>query len=376
MKKIILLMGIISLCFVCNNAYAYTQETDPVTPLPSGYIGYGEWNTDGNFENWTYNAGLSNVVVQGGDFDALSVNNDPTMSLNASALGVSDVRKGNVTKAGTIIEIRVKFIAGTANARMDLFPTIDGIFKVPPITISGNIETDGAFHVYRVTLDASDTEFLGVLGAIRLDPVSDVVATEAFQIDYLRIANMDANPINIDPVTPLMSLTVLGSWNTDDDFDGYTFMNITNETVVGGILSGEPLNGDPWFYKLQYSGLPEVDMDSNPYIEFRMKQSAAIYSGIEVFFTLTNNPGGLSGDMRVAFAAGDVPHDGQFHVYRYRMSANSYWTGVLGGIRLDPCTVDTFERFEVDYIQVGDVPEPALLLGIALAGIAIFRKRF
>jgi hypothetical protein len=58
------------------------------------------------------------------------------------------------------------------------------------------------------------------------------------------------------------------------------------------------------------------------------------------------------------------------------MSANSYWTGVLGGIRLDPYIIGTSERFEVDYIQVGDVPEPALLLGIALAGIALFRRRF
>jgi len=58
------------------------------------------------------------------------------------------------------------------------------------------------------------------------------------------------------------------------------------------------------------------------------------------------------------------------------MSANAYWTGVLGGIRIDPYTVDTSERFEIDYIQVGNIPEPALLLGIILAGIAIFRKRF
>ncbi|RLD08943.1 MAG: hypothetical protein DRI44_09365 [Chlamydiae bacterium] len=374
MKKLILLMAITALCFVCNNVSAYTQEIDPVTPLPSGYIGYGEWNTDGDFENWTYNDHISNAVVTGGNFDALSVGNDAVMNLNASVL--SDSRKGNVTKAGTIIEIRAKFIVGTANTRIDLFPTINGVFKVPPIQISSSIVADGAFHVYRVTLDGSDTEFLGVLNAIRLDPVSDVVATEAFQIDYLRIANMDLNPVSIDPMTSLMAPTTLGDWPTDGDFDGYNVVNITNETVSGGIFSGEPLNADPWFYKLTYDGLPEVDLDSNPYIEFRMKQAAALNSGIEVFFTLTNNPGGLSGDMRVAFDAGDLPQDGQFHVYRYRMSANAYWTGVLGGIRIDPYTVDTSERFEIDYIQVGNIPEPALLLGIILAGIAIFRKRF
>jgi len=310
MKKLILLMAITALCFVCNNVSAYTQEIDPVTPLPSGYIGYGEWNTDGDFENWTYNDHISNAVVTGGNFDALSVGNDAVMNLNAAVL--SDSRKGNVTKAGTIIEVRAKFIAGTANTRIDLFPTINGVFKVPPIQVSSSIAADGAFHVYRVTLDGSDTEFLGVLNAIRLDPVSDVVATEAFQIDYLRIANMDLNPVSIDPVTPLMAPTTLGDWPTDGDFDGYNVVNITNEAVSGGILSGEPLNGDPWFYKLTYDGLPEVDLDSNPYIEFRMKQAAALNSGIEVFFTLTNNPGGLSGDMRVAFDAGDLPQDGQF----------------------------------------------------------------
>lgn len=376
MKKSILVMAIISLCLVCNNASAYTQEIDPAAPLPSGYVGYGEWDTDGDLEDWTYNAHISNVVVVGGNFDALSVGNDANMALNTVTLGTGDARKGNVTKAGTIIDIRIKFIAGTANVRIDLYPTVGGIFKIPPITISSSIEADGAFHVYRVTLDGSDTDYLGVLDAIRLDPVSDVVATEAFEIDYLRIANLDLNPVSIDPMSPLLAPTTLGSWDIDDDFDGYGFNNITNQAVSGGILSGEPTNGDPWFYKLIYDGLPEVDLDSNPYIEFRMKQAAALNSGIEVFFTLTNNPGGLSGDMRVAFPAGEVPQDGQFHVYRYRMTANAFWTGVLGGIRIDPYTVDTSERFEIDYIQVGDVPEPAFLLGIALAGIAIFRKRF
>ncbi len=276
MKNLILVMTIMSLCFVCNNVSAYTQELDPAAPLPSGYVGYGEWNTDGDVENWTHNVYISNVVVTAGNYDALSVGNDANMALNAAAL--SDLRKGNVTKAGTIIDLRIKFIAGTANSRIDLFPTIGGAFKVPPITVSGSIAADGAFHVYRVILDGTDTEFLGVLSGIRLDPVSDVVATEAFEIDYLRIANLDLNPVEIDPLIPLMAPTSLADWPIDDDFDGYAFYNITNETVSGGILSGEPLSGDPWFYKLMFDGLPQVDLDSNPYIEFRMKQAASLNS--------------------------------------------------------------------------------------------------
>ncbi len=153
---------------------------------------------------------------------------------------------------------------------------------------------------------------------------------------------------------------------------------ITNENVSGGIFSGEPNSGDPWFYKNNAAGMPQVNLALAPYAEFRLKQSASIVnSEIEIFFGTTNNPG-LAGGRRVAIPASKIPHDGAFHIYRYKMSQHPDWNGVLEGFRIDPYTVITSERFEVDYVRVGDtvIPEPALLLSIALAGIAIFRKRF
>ena len=389
MKKSILLMAAMLMFVVCGRAMAYTVELDPITPL-TGYISLGEWNVDGDFEDWTPNGHITDPAVFGGSLTGLVSGNDMNISLNVASLPTPNVRAGNVLITGSVYEIRLRFDPATANQRIDLFPTMEGIFKVPPVHFANNgipalpdIPVDGLFHVYRMTFDASDTFYLGRLDALRFDILADAgVIGETFEVDYYRIANVITNVPYVDPITvdgvPLPYYTSLAEWNTDGDLENWQLSGITNEIVSGGIFSGEPNTADPWFYKNNAAGLPQVNLALAPYAEFRLKQSASIVnSEIEIFFGTTNNPG-LSGARRVAIPASKIPHDGAFHIYRYQMSQHPDWSGVLEGFRVDPYTVVTAERFEVDYVRVGDtvIPEPALLLGILLGGIAIFRKRF
>ncbi len=364
-------------------APSFIVELDPSTPLDN-YVSLGDWNTNDEFEDWTTRM-VNDAAVYDGSITGLVVGNDMNISLNIIALSSNDVRVGNVMVTGSVYEIRVRFDQYTECKRSEFFPTMNGIFKFPPIMFANNddfalpdIEGDGLFHVYRITLLSNF--YLGKLDAIRFDILDDFGSNETFEVDYFRIANVITNVPFVDPITVdgelLSNYTSLAEWDTDDDIENWQMVNITNETVSGGIFSGRPLNADPWFYKISSLGLPQVDLADAPYAEFRLKQVSSITdSEIEIFFTTTNNPG-MSGEMRASIPASKIPHDGEFHVYRYQMSQNPLWEGVLDGFRIDPYTVDTTEKFEIDYIRVGDlIPEPTLLLGIILAGIAVFRKR-
>ena len=386
MKKSILLISALLMLVVCGRTMAFTVELDPLTPL-TGYTSMAEWDTDGDFEDWTYNADLIDVQVSGGNFIAKDNGGDPNMSLNIGALTPPDPRMELATAIDTIFEIRMQFATNTLNGRVDFWATINGSGPGtwPPMqfaTAGGaipDVPIDGAFHVFRLTLEAGDN-YIGNLSALRVDPVADAPPIgETFKIDYFRVAKVTNQVVVIEvDGTPIPSYTSLAEWNTDGDLENWFLNTITNETVSGGIFSGEPNSADPSFYKNNGMGLPQVNLALAPYAEFRLKQSASsTASDIEIFFGTTNNPG-LSGARRVAIPASKIPHDGAFHIYRYRMAEHPDWNGILEGFRIDPYTDGSTERFEVDYVRVGDtvIPEPALLLGILLGGIAIFRKRF
>jgi len=384
MKKTILLMAVMLMFVVCGRAMAYTVELDPVTPL-TGYISLGEWNVNGDFEDWT-TFQTADPAVFGGSLTGRVDGNDMNISVNVFALPTPNVRAGNVVITGSVYEVRLRFDPSTVNPRIDLFPTMDGVFKVPPVQFANNgnpalpdIPVDGAFHVYRMTFDASDALYLGRLDALRFDILADAgVIGETFEVDYYRIANVITNVPYVDPITvdgvPLPYYTSLAEWNVDGDLENWLLNQITNETVAGSVFSGEPNGGDPWFYKANSMGLPEVNLDFAPYAEFRLKQAASITaSEIEIFFGTTNNPG-LSGGRRVSIPASKIPHDGAFHIYRYKMSEHPDWNGVLEGFRVDPYTVITSERFEIDYVRVG-IPEPAILSLLAILGLAFLRRK-
>jgi len=365
MKKFALSLIIITLLLVTKLS-AFTVEMDPSTPL-TGYISMAEWNTDGDFEDWTYNAHIDNAQVIDGNFDADSINVDPTMSLDINALTSPDDRKELATTVGTIFEIRMKFIAGTQNTRIDFFPTINGAGpgSFPPLKFAAaggsipDVPTDGQFHVFRLTLEAGDN-YLGNIDALRLDPIADLTVTENFKIDYIRVAKV-TNQVVIIKVDedPIFNYTSLAEWNTDGDFEDWQMNNIGSSNVTGGAMSGVPINNDPYFYKSDAQMLPDPDLTKAPVLEFRLKQSATYTSNIEIFFGTSDNPG-MASARYVSIPAADVPTDGDFHVYQYNMSTHPDWNSNLQLIRIDPYVGAgaAGQTFEIDYIRVGSKETP------------------
>ncbi len=372
MKKSNLLIATILMFGICIRAMAYTAELDPETPLYS-YISLGEWETNDDYEDWTIAQNITDTAVVGGSLTGYVSGIDPILNLVISALPESDPRRLHSMTTGSVYEIRIRFDPNSANERIDLFPTIGGIFKVPPLRFAYNltpplpeIPTDGQFHVYRITLDSSDTDYLGGLDAVRFDPTADVGGSnETFSIDYFRIANVETYipPLVVDGPL-LQSYTSMAEWNIDNDFEGWVFNGpeITSSNVTGGIMTGIPSGtvGDPWFFKSGAQGLPSVVLANAPYVEFRLKQASSIDTSLmEIFFGTDTNPG-AAGTRRFAIDPSDIPHDGAFHIYRYKMSTHADWNGFLDFLRIDPYTIQTTLPFEVDYIRVGDLEFPSV----------------
>ncbi len=318
-KEGIILIAVLTL-FACANAMAFTVELDPLTPL-TGYISMAEWNTDGDFEEWTYNAHIIDAQVSGGNFIGKDDGNDPSMNLNITALTPPDPRMKLATAIDTVFEIRMQFVTNTLNERIDFWATINGSGpgSWPPMqfasTAAGipDVPTDGQFHVFRLTLEAGD-DYIGNLDALRLDPLADGPFGEIFKIDYFRVAKVtnEVIIIKVDP-DPLFNYTSLAEWNTDGDFEEWVFANIASSNVSGGIMSGDPVNGDPYFYKTSVQGLQQPNLGNAPIVEFRIKQSASFTSGMQIFFGTTDNPG-IVGARSVLIPQADVPTDGNFHI--------------------------------------------------------------
>ena len=371
MKKIHLILNVVFVLLLCNIVMAYTVELDPLTPLDN-YVSIGEWNTDDDFEDWT-TFQTADPAVYGGSVTGRVIGNDMNISLNISSLPEPDVRVANVFTTGSVYEVRLRFDPFTENQRIDYFPTMDGIFKVPPMHFANNgipelpdIPNDGLFHVYRLTFDASDTFYLGRLDSIRFDILADWnVSNETFEVDYFRIANVITNVPFVNPITvdgtPLPFYTDLAEWNTDGDFEDWIFSGIGSSNVSGGIMSGTPSNGDPWFYKSDVQGLPQPSLDEVPIIEFRIKQLSSFTSEMEVFFGTSDNPG-ASGSRRVIIPQSEIPVDGNFHVYQYDMSGLPDWSSELQLMRIDPYVTDSAigKLFEIDYIRVGSFDTPTI----------------
>jgi len=365
MKKTNLILIVIFALFVCNHGMAFTVELDPASPL-TNYISMAEWNSDGDFEDWTYSAHIIDAQVIGGNFQGKDDGNDPMMNLNITPLTPPDPRMELATAVGTVFEVRMQFVTNTQNGRVDFWATINGAGpgSFPPMQFASaggvipDVPTDGQFHIFRLTLEEGDS-YIGNLDALRIDPIADGPFAEIFKIDYIRIAKVtnQVQIIKVDP-DPLFNYTSIAEWNTDNDFEDWLFNNIGSSNVSGGIMSGTSLNGDPHFYK---TGVPQVDLDKAPIVEFRLKQTAAFTSIIEIYFGATDDPN-FGGSTYATIPQSKVPTDGDFHVYQYNMSTVETWKKDLVAFRIDPYVGagSVGKIFEIDYIRIGTTATPTI----------------
>ncbi len=367
MKNLPKLIPAMILCITTNFSMAHTIEVDPATHLDN-YVTFGEWNTDGDLEGWTSH-NLVNVDAYDGSITGTVSGADPQIQLNLAV--------GNRVKldAGSIIELRIKYDADASitntTGQLFFYDYNAGTFYNVHYADYTDYQIDGNYHVYRVTLSSN----IPATDRIRIDPLGSGYDGQTISIDYVRMKL----PQMIDPIDATgeyFSYSVEGSlaeWNTDGDYENWSVVNMSPNSVFGGYLTATN-NNDGQIYKQAVNGLPAIDLDDNNIVQVRMKRETNYVSDVDVFFGTANNPG-VSGARQSRLWRDAIPRDNDFHIYRYDLSVFSTWEGTLETLRFDPSWAAN-QEVVVDYIRIGKIiPEPATLGLLSLLGLAFLRKK-
>lgn len=164
-----------------TNAYV-SITIDPAIAL-TNYTGMGEWNTDGNFENWT-TTGVSGATVANGmlsgtgnattvQLSLLNFANGPDLDLGTN--DILDVRLQLPTAfAG---DFRIYYGSGYAGGISTA--------RIIPI-LNAQIPKDGAPHIYRLNLGL-EVPWRSNLTDLRLELTNALGA--AFSVDYVRVGD-------------------------------------------------------------------------------------------------------------------------------------------------------------------------------------------
>jgi hypothetical protein len=145
------------------------------------YTSLGEWNSAADPVGWT-GVNITGLTVGQGWLSGTTVGNDPQLVRNGLTL---DSTTGNFP----VIEIRARKEAGETS-RVDLFwaDGAGGFAGARRATVNvGLWPADGQFHIFQVSLGDL---FTGTITGLRFDPVSDVAASKAIAVDYIRIGRI------------------------------------------------------------------------------------------------------------------------------------------------------------------------------------------
>ena len=157
---------------------------------------------------------------------------------------------------------------------------------------------------------------------------------------------VEASPVLVvDPAQPITNFVPLGEFNTDGDIELWNNNN-TTLTAAGGLLVASTTGPDPQVFK---DGL-DLDTSDGEHtvLEFRLRQPD---TDLVEFFWADGN-GGLSAARRFALGPGDIPGDGDFHIYQIDMTG--VFSGAVNVIRLDPGGAGG-RTVEFDYIRLGNL---------------------
>jgi carbonic anhydrase/acetyltransferase-like protein (isoleucine patch superfamily) len=175
-----------ALMILGHRGLAASVTVDPAVPLTNYWSG-GEWNTNGNLENWT-TAQVAGGAVSGGVLAGTAGGADPQVELLGSASG-PDLELA----CFDYLDIRLQVPAGFSGS----VPVYYGTTNTPGISSarlfvidSTNIPADGAFHLYRIFL-GPEVYWRGNLSDLRIDPLgTNATLGQAFALDYVRLGDL------------------------------------------------------------------------------------------------------------------------------------------------------------------------------------------
>jgi hypothetical protein len=182
----------VAMVTVLAPASVLAQDVLNAATIDGGEIVYNpvlayEWNTDGDFEGWVPNVGVTDPKVEGGFMSGSTGSNDPFFTLP----GISGLVIGDNRAAGEVnrIQVATRFGAGSPLVRADVFFFPAGApFGRQPLTPAAfPTMTDGNLHVYTLDFDPTSPLWGKTINTIRLDPVADRPNDiEQFAYDYFR----------------------------------------------------------------------------------------------------------------------------------------------------------------------------------------------
>ena len=156
-------------------------EVDPSTPLTGTFA--VEWNSTGNFENWTTSQ-IASAAVSGGHLTGTTNGTSPRVILSNFSgpdldLGFNDYLEIRIQVPSSHTgDIKISY--GTT-ARTGFNPA--RVLSIPDALIP----TDGAFHTYRIDV-GPEPWWRANLRDLRIEP--STTSGQAFAIDYLRVGDL------------------------------------------------------------------------------------------------------------------------------------------------------------------------------------------
>ncbi len=163
-----------------------------------------------------------------------------------------------------------------------------------------------------------------------------------------------AATVVVDPITPaLTNATVLGAWDTDGNFEGWTTFGISGWSVAGGFLNATGSLTSAQLNRLTIAGGPDLNFGYNDYLEVRLQVPTTFTGNVQLYYGTTNTTG-ISATRMVTITNSTLIKDDAMHVYRVDMGLEIWWRSSLSDVRVE-LTSATGVAFAVDYVRVGDL---------------------
>ena len=173
-----------------------------------------------------------------------------------------------------------------------------------------------------------------------------------------------ADRLDDNSVTAGQPALVIGEWNIAGNMDGWSDSDLSNISVSNGTLTATGSADSPYIQYSSISSQPDLDFAYFDYLQFRMKLPVDFDDDVILFYGTTETPGISAGsDLNLVIPAADVPKDGNWHTYRLDLGLVVWWRDFLTDIRIYPLgNSGNGQTFEIDYLEVGDLPGDVLLV--------------
>lgn len=199
----------------------------------------------------------------------------------------------------------------------------------------------------------------------------------SFTVGPVQMPDQWAVPIlTLDPadrladnsVRPSQSARVLGGWDAAGDMNGWTASELSNVVINNGILTATGSADSPYLQLSNIANPLDLDFAYFDYLQFRLKLPVGFDEDIVLFYGTHTHAGiSTSSDLNLVIPAADIPQDGAWHTYRLDLSLVVWWRDFLTDLRLYPLgNSGSGQTFEIDYIEVGDLPGDILLVNTNL----------